>query len=62
MYGNLHLPDAVTWTAGFNYDNFQQNALKVDKLNPKLGVQWNITEDLLLRGALFRVVKPALNH
>jgi outer membrane receptor protein involved in Fe transport len=29
-------------------------------MNPKLGVQWNITDDLHLRAAVFRTVKPAL--
>ena len=34
--------------------------MKVQKVNPKFGVQWNITDDLVLRGAVFRTVKPAL--
>ena len=33
---------------------------KVDKVNPKFGVEWNVTDDLVLRGAVFRNVKPAL--
>jgi tetratricopeptide (TPR) repeat protein len=60
VYGNLHFPDSVTWTTGLSYDYFKHNALKVDKVNPKFGAQWNITEDLVLRGAVFRFVKPAL--
>jgi hypothetical protein len=43
-----------------SYDHYEQNALKVEKVNPKFGVQWNITDDLTLRGAVFRYVKPAL--
>ena len=50
----------VTWTAGVSYDHFKHNALKDDKVNPKFGVQWNITDNLVLRGAVFRIVKRAL--
>ena len=60
IYGGLDFPTQVTWTIGASYDRFEHNALKVDKLNPKLGVQWNVTDDLTLRGAVFRVVKPPL--
>jgi hypothetical protein len=60
VYGTLNFPDPVTWTAGVSYDHFEQNALKVEKVNPKFGVQWNVTDDLVLRGAVFRTVKPAL--
>jgi tetratricopeptide (TPR) repeat protein len=60
VYGNLNFPEPVAWTAGVSYDNFEHNALKVEKVNPKFGVQWNITKDLVLRGAAFRFVKPAL--
>jgi opacity protein-like surface antigen len=64
MYGNLNLPNSVIWTAGIGYTRFDQNAfdgaLKVNKVNPKFGLQWNITKDLLLRGAMFRYVKPPL--
>ncbi len=59
-YGNLNIPAPVIWTIGVSYDHFQHNAAEVDKINPKLGIEWNVTEDLLLRGTVFRVVKPAL--
>jgi tetratricopeptide (TPR) repeat protein len=60
VYGNLNFPDPVTWTLGVSYDDYQQQDLTVEKVNPKFGVEWNITEDLVLRGAVFRYVKPAL--
>jgi hypothetical protein len=60
VYSNINFPDPVTWTAGVSYDHFEHNALKVDKVNPKFGMQWNITKDLTVRGAVFRFVKPAL--
>ena len=60
VYGNFNFPSSVIWTAGISYDDFKHNALKVEKVNPKLGIQWNITKDLILRGAVFQFVKPAL--
>ncbi len=60
IYGNLNFPDPVTWTVGVSYDDFQHNDLKVEKVAPKFGVQWNITENLTLRGAVVETVKPAL--
>lgn len=59
-YLNLNLPDPVTWTVGLSVDDYEEGDLKVGKVNPKLGVQWQLTDDVLLRAALFRTVKPAL--
>src|SRR5690606_419563 len=41
-------------------DRYEEQSLDLTKVNPKLGVRWNITEDLALRGAAFRTIKPAL--
>jgi tetratricopeptide (TPR) repeat protein len=60
VYANLNLPDPVTWTLGVSYDHYENQGLKVEKVNPKFGVEWNVTDDLVLRGAAFRTVKPAL--
>jgi tetratricopeptide (TPR) repeat protein len=60
LYSDLNLPDPVTWTLGLSYDDYEQEELQVDKLNPKFGVQWLVTDTLRLRGAVFRTVKPLL--
>ena len=60
VYGNLNFPDPMTFTVGLSYDDYEQGDIKVDKLNPKLGAQWFVTDDLLLRGAVFQTVKPLL--
>jgi tetratricopeptide (TPR) repeat protein len=60
IYGNLNLPNPVTWTLGVSYDRYDEDDLKVHKVNPKFGIRWNVTDDLVVRGAVFRVVKPAL--
>jgi outer membrane receptor protein involved in Fe transport len=59
-YGNLELPRPVTWTLGLSVDDYEEEDLKVQKVNPKLGVQWNVTDELRLRAAAFRTVKPPL--
>ncbi|MCH6579302.1 MAG: TonB-dependent receptor [Nitrospinae bacterium] len=35
-------------------------SLEVEEVNPKFGVQWDITRNLRFRSALFQTVKPAL--
>lgn len=63
VYSNIKFPTTVTWTLGLSYDNYTETAydeLNVNSVNPKLGVQWNITDDVLLRAAVFKAVKPAL--
>lgn len=63
VYANVNIPESVTWTAGLSYVNFAEDAIasnEVDKLNPKFGVQWDVTPDLRLRGAYTETVKPSL--
>jgi tetratricopeptide (TPR) repeat protein len=60
VYGSVNLPDPVTWTLGLSVDDYEEEPLEVHKVNPKFGVQWNVTNDVVLRGAAFRTVKPAL--
>jgi hypothetical protein len=50
----------VTWTAGLSYDDFEQDPIDVDEVNPKLGLQWDITNRLRLRAAYMQTVKRAL--
>jgi hypothetical protein len=60
VYTNLKFPSPVTWTLGVAYDDFEQDPVFVDRVSPKLGVRWDVTPNLSLRGAVFRWVKPAL--
>ena len=59
-YGSVNFPDPVTWTLGLSYDDFESGDIEIHAVNPKFGAQWNITDDLLLRGAVMRMVKPAV--
>jgi tetratricopeptide (TPR) repeat protein len=62
-YININLPEPVTWTLGLSYVNFKEDrepSNEVSKLNPKIGVQWDVTSDLRLRAAYIEAVKPSL--
>jgi outer membrane receptor protein involved in Fe transport len=52
----------VLWTLGVSYDHFNQSeeGPEVNQANPKFGIQWNVTDDVRLRGGAFRTAKPAL--
>ncbi len=64
LYANVNVPDPVTWTFGVSYDDFEyelgQDKLTQDEVNPKAGVQWRVLDNLTLRAAGFRVMKPPL--
>jgi hypothetical protein len=60
VYGNLQQNDAVTWTVGMSYQDYEEDAFDRDRVNAKLGLQWKIRDDLHLRAAYFEVIKPAL--
>ena len=60
LYGNFQTGSALTWTAGFSYDNYEEGDLSVESFNPKLGVRWRVQDGIELRAAAFKVVKPAL--
>ena len=59
-YTNIKFPNPVIWTLGLSYDDFVNDPLQVKKLNPKLGVRWQVTDNLSLRAAAFEWVKPPL--
>jgi len=48
----------VDWTIGASYDDYQEGILKETSFNPKFGVQWHPTDDVTVRAAAFKVLKP----
>ncbi len=60
IYNYFNYPDKLAWTIGLSYDIFQEGEHEIYKLNPKIGLQWNISDDTRLRLAFFETVKPAL--
>jgi tetratricopeptide (TPR) repeat protein len=59
-YGVVRFPDPLAWTIGLSIDDFDQENVHEFKLNPKFGAQWNVTEKVRLKAAVFRSLKPAL--
>lgn len=59
-YADIPVLDGVIATLGLSYDGFSQGPLDIDRINPKAGLQWDITEDVRLRLAYLRTVKRAL--
>lgn len=60
LYADFRTIPTLTWTVGVSYDDFEHEPLNKTWLNPKLGIQWNPSDNLRLRAAAFRSLKPAL--
>jgi len=61
-YGNFTLGEGMIWTLGLSYQTYKEgDVFDFDKTSPKLGLQWDLTDALLLRGAYFEGVKPVLS-
>ena len=61
FYMNAEWPsNNIIWTGGFSYDDLKDRDLRLEKINPKFGIQWSITNRLRLRLAYIQAVKRAL--
>jgi len=60
-YVNITYSDKLIWTVGASYDDYEiVNRDSQNKLNPKLGVQWQLNDKMRLRAAGFKTLKRAL--
>ncbi len=60
-YINITYSDKLIWTAGVSYDEYKiVRQDRQNKLNPKLGVQWQLNDKMRLRAAGFKTLKRAL--
>ena len=59
-YTNIQFPLNIMGTFGLSYDAYHSQNFSLNQLNPKLGLRWNITDQLVLRAAAFEVVKRDL--
>ncbi len=57
-YATLKLPGDVIGTVGLSYQSNEDANANLHELNPKLGVQWAINEQISLRAAAFKVTNP----
>ncbi len=60
LYTNLNFYSNLNATIGFSYDAYKEKGLTIDRLNPKLGLQWNIANNLRLRFAWIETIKASL--
>ncbi|MCB1984292.1 MAG: TonB-dependent receptor [Burkholderiales bacterium] len=64
-YTNINYWPNLNLTLGLSYDNFSSTNSNVkknrdDRINPKIGLQWNLFDNLRLRGAWFKTTKSHL--
>jgi tetratricopeptide (TPR) repeat protein len=61
LFTDIQWPERAIWTAGLSYDSYEERGQDlVDQFSPKLGLQWNIVDQLRLRLAYIETVKRAL--
>jgi tetratricopeptide (TPR) repeat protein len=60
LYTNLVLANQATLTVGASYDAYREDPIDETSFNPKLGIQWLPSDDLTLRAAAFKTVKPSI--
>ena len=63
LYANLAVPNNAIWTFGLGYSALEQTGnqlLDLDSVNPKFGVQWNVADNVRLRLAALKTLKPRL--
>ncbi|MDR4517044.1 MAG: TonB-dependent receptor [Nitrosomonas sp.] len=62
IYTNLNFLPNMNWTFGVSYTSFEagEGRYKINKPNPKFGLQWDFTQNLRLRFAWFETIKSAL--
>ncbi|NND71542.1 MAG: TonB-dependent receptor [Rhodothermales bacterium] len=60
LYGGFDYSPALKFTLGAGYLDFTEDQKDVEEFEPKLGVEWEIVENVRLRGAYFKSAKRPL--
>jgi outer membrane receptor protein involved in Fe transport len=60
IYSQFEITKQLTSILGLSYDNYSDGLTRKNQLNPKVGLTWNPTHWLTLRGAAFRTLKKPL--
>ncbi len=61
LYANLSYPSIVTWTFGASYDVKRETSMdKDDAFDPKLGINWHLLKNSMLRLTFFKTTKRSL--
>jgi len=59
-YAFLEPFSSLDLTLGLSADSYDAGEIDTDQINPKIGLLWQATQSLTLRGAAFRVLKRTL--
>lgn len=60
VYSNVKVVPSLIGTVGLSFDYYKELDVDLVRVNPKLGLQWELTPQVTLRSAVFRTVKPPL--
>ena len=63
LYTYTHYPHAIDWTLGISVDSLDDtsnNPIKIEQVNPKLGMIWRLMKGTTLRMAMSRNLKRSL--
>jgi tetratricopeptide (TPR) repeat protein len=60
IYSLINYPDAMTWTLGGSYDDFEGFPRDQNQFNPKFGLTWNPLPKTTMRAAVFRTLERSL--
>lgn len=58
-YANSARSDSLNWTVGLNYSRIDDDPFQIDEdsFGPRLGLQWDVSQSLLLRFSIARGIK-----
>ncbi|WP_162458914.1 TonB-dependent receptor domain-containing protein [Desulfosarcina ovata] len=62
IYANIKVPESIVWTLGLSYETYEDTDMRfnLERVNPKLGLQWDLTERFRFRAAYIRNIKRML--
>ena len=60
LYANFEATEALRFTFGSNLESVEGNGITRRRVNPKLGVMWDITDRTTLRAAAFDTLQPSV--
>lgn len=60
LYANVEATATLRFTIGSNLESVEGNEITRRRLNPKLGLMWDITDRTTLRAAAFETLQPSV--
>ena len=60
IYSNIFFLEKLIWSIGLTYEELKEGELDLEEYNPKIGLQWEISDRVNLRLAYLETIKRAL--